>query len=222
MDLLKSDLLKDPIDEISKIYFKKLQQNIPTTFIDDYNAKCSQKFVYTAMHGVGYPYILKGFEAIKLHPVLPVVEQCSPDPDFPTVKFPNPEEGKSCLVLSMKLAEEHGCSIIVANDPDADRLAIAEKDSTTKEWRVFNGNELGSLLGWWTIRCFREKYPDKSLEDCYLLASTVSSKMLKAMAIIDGLNFDETLTGFKWMGRKFKLFFIFLYDKTRLTSLLKR
>lgn len=69
------------------------------------------------------------------------------------------------------------------------------------EWRVFSGNELGALLGWWAIRCYREQYPDRSLSDCYLIASTVSSKMCRSIANVDGLNFIETLTGFKWMGK---------------------
>lgn len=74
-------------------------------------------------------------------------------------------------------------------------------NSSSGEWRVFSGNELGALLGWWSIRCYREQYPDCSLQDCYLLASTVSSKMCRSIAKVDGLNFEETLTGFKWMGK---------------------
>ncbi|XP_058819433.1 phosphopentomutase [Topomyia yanbarensis] len=202
LDLLKSEQLKDPYDEMNKLYFEKLAANVPKIFVTDYNCKSTQRFVYTAMHGVGYPFVERGFKTVGLQPVIAVNEQRDPDPEFPTVKFPNPEEGKSSLVLSMKLANESNCDVILANDPDADRLACAEKNSSTGEWRVFTGNELGSLLGWWSIRCYREQYPDKSLKDCYLLASTVSSKMCRSIANIDGLNFEETLTGFKWMGNK--------------------
>lgn len=154
------------------------------------------------MHGVGYPFVERAYQVAKLRPVNPVIEQRDADPEFPTVKFPNPEEGKSCLVLSMKLAGDVGSDLIIANDPDADRLAIAEIDPRTKQWKVFNGNEIGTLLGWWSIQYFKETYPDKDLSDCYLLASTVSSKMLKSMAKIKGYNFEETLTGFKWMGNR--------------------
>ncbi|XP_058446881.1 phosphopentomutase [Malaya genurostris] len=202
LDLLKSDQLKDPYDAMSKLYFEKLAANVPENFVTSYNAKSSQRFVYSAMHGVGFPFVELGFQTVGLQPVLAVQEQRDPDPEFPTVKFPNPEEGKSSLLLSIKLANESNCDVILANDPDADRLACAEKNSSTGEWRVFTGNELGSLLGWWSVRCYREQYPDKKLEDCYLLASTVSSKMCRSIANIEGLNFEETLTGFKWMGNK--------------------
>lgn len=185
---------------MTKLYFEQLSANVPRSFVTDYNRKSPLRFVYTAMHGVGYPFVERGFETVGLQPVMAVKEQRDPDPEFPTVKFPNPEEGKSALVLSMRLANELGSDVILANDPDADRLACAEKDGSTNEWRVFSGNELGALLGWWSIRCYREQFPDASLSDCYLLASTVSSKMCRSIASIDGLNFVETLTGFKWMG----------------------
>uniref|UniRef100_U5EN07 Putative phosphoglucomutase/phosphomannomutase n=1 Tax=Corethrella appendiculata TaxID=1370023 RepID=U5EN07_9DIPT len=201
--LQKSKQLFDPYDEMTSLYYEKLFKNIPKRFIDEYNNQSENalEFVYTAMHGVGYPFIEKSFEITKLKSVIAVQEQRDPDPEFPTVKFPNPEEGKSSLVLSIKLANERNCRVILANDPDADRLACAEKGHNN-EWRVFTGNELGALLGWWTIHCYREENPGKSLTDCYFLASTVSSKMLRSIAKIEGLNFEETLTGFKWMGNK--------------------
>lgn len=72
----------------------------------------------------------------------------------------------------------------------------------TGNWRVFTGNELGALLGWWSVQYYKEMNPGKDLSNCYLLASTVSSKMLKSMSLIDGFNFEETLTGFKWMANR--------------------
>lgn len=78
------------------------------------------------MHGVGYPFVEKALEIAKLKPLIPVTEQQFADPEFPTVKFPNPEEGKTSLTLSFKLANEKKSSVILANDPDADRLACAE------------------------------------------------------------------------------------------------
>ncbi|KFB53136.1 phosphoglucomutase [Anopheles sinensis] len=201
LDLLLSDKLKDPYDEMVELYFRKLRSNVPAPFISEYNTGSPVRFVYSAMHGVGYPFVERAFECANLPAVIAVPEQRDPDPEFRTVKFPNPEEGKSSLVLSMQLANETGCGLILANDPDADRLACAEKDAKG-EWRVFSGNELGALLGWWSIRCYREQFPDRSLTDCYLIASTVSSKMCRSIANVDGLNFIETLTGFKWMGNK--------------------
>lgn len=129
LELLKSDHLKDPYNQMSDLYFEKLEANVPKSFVTDYNTTSKLRFVYTAMHGVGYPFVEKGFETIGLQPTMPVMEQRDPDPEFPTVKFPNPEEGKSSLLLSIKLANEANCDVILANDPDADRLACAEKDA---------------------------------------------------------------------------------------------
>lgn len=78
------------------------------------------------MHGVGYKFVEKALESVNLKPLIPVIEQRDADPDFPTVKFPNPEEGKSSLTLSFQLANDTKTKIILANDPDADRLACAE------------------------------------------------------------------------------------------------
>lgn len=85
------------------------------------------RIVYSAMHGVGYKYIVEAFKTGNLNDFVVVEEQRDPDPEFPTVPFPNPEEGKSALNLSIKTALENDCTLILANDPDADRLAVAEK-----------------------------------------------------------------------------------------------
>lgn len=201
-DIVYNSLLyHDPLDEMVELYFEKLSEQIPKSFVENYNEKSDIKFIYSAMHGVGYPYVRQGFETVMLKSLIPVREQRDPDPDFPTVKFPNPEEGKSSLALSIKLGEQENSSIILANDPDADRLAYAEKDSNGV-WKVFTGNELGALLGWWSLKSYQEIHPNAKLSDCYMVASTVSSKILKSMARIEGFNFCETLTGFKFMGNK--------------------
>ena len=201
LDALKSPLLSDPFDDMYKQYFEEMLAVFPPKFLE-FNKEAQLKIVYTAMHGVGYPFVERGFELTNLNPVHAVIEQRDPDPEFPTVKFPNPEEGKSCLVLSMKLADAVGSDLILANDPDADRLACAERDPKTNQWKVFNGNEMGSLLGWWSVQYFKEKNPGADLSNCFILASTVSSKMLGSMSRVDGFNFVETLTGFKWMGNR--------------------
>ncbi len=95
------------------------------------------------MHGVGTPFVEKAFKAFSLDPFIPVTQQvnlshdlcissvkCSPDPDFPTVKYPNPEEGANALLLATETADAHRARLILANDPDADRLAVAEKQSS--------------------------------------------------------------------------------------------
>lgn len=201
LDALKSPILRDPFNEMYTKYFEELLAVIPPKFLE-LNEQAKLKVVYSAMHGVGYPFVERGFEVAKLQPLHAVLEQRDADPEFPTVKFPNPEEGKSCLVLSMGLADDVGSDLIFANDPDADRLACAERDPRTGQWRVFNGNELGSLLGWWSVQYFKEKNPEADMSNCYVLASTVSSKMLRTMSRFEGYNFEETLTGFKWMGNR--------------------
>lgn len=110
------------------LYYKKLVGTIPNNVLNEVNAKSDICFVYSAMHGVGYKFVEKALEIAKLKPLIPVAQQQYADPDFPTVKFPNPEEGKSSLTLSFKLANETKTCIILANDPDADRLACAEFD----------------------------------------------------------------------------------------------
>nr|CAD7592928.1 unnamed protein product [Timema genevievae] len=196
--LLTSNLLKDPYSEVWDAYFDHLRGTVVYPMV---NVRSPLKFTYTAMHGVGYPYMKEAFAVVHLQPFLAVSEQRDPDPEFPTVKFPNPEEGKSALDLAIKTADTGGSTVILANDPDADRLAVAEKNVENKSWKVFTGNELGALLGWWSFHCFKNK-TKADLDNVYMLASTVSSKILKSMAAIEGFNFIETLTGFKWMGNE--------------------
>jgi phosphoglucomutase len=99
----------------------------PWNFHYEANGKSDLKIVYTAMHGVGKDAVIRAFDTFGLKPFFPVKEQVEPNPDFPTVPFPNPEEGKGALALSVKTADEVGAKLIIANDPDADRLAAAEK-----------------------------------------------------------------------------------------------
>jgi len=194
-----SNQVIDTFDEISKSYYENLHAVVPKEFLS-MNQKTKCRYVYSAMHGVGYPFVAEAFKVANLPELIPVEEQKDANPDFPTVKFPNPEEGKSSLELSIKLANEKNLTIILANDPDADRLACAEKDPATGAWKVFSGNELGSLFGWWILQC--QKATNTKLDNCYMLASTVSSKILRAIAKKEGFHFEETLTGFKWMGNR--------------------
>jgi len=99
----------------------KIMQNTP-----EFNAKV-KPFVYTAMHGVGYIFAKQLMVNMGFKEPIPVKEQIIPDPEFPTVVYPNPEEGEGALNLSFKTAEANGCDLVLANDPDADRLAMAER-----------------------------------------------------------------------------------------------
>ncbi|CAH1777659.1 unnamed protein product [Owenia fusiformis] len=196
--VLTNPLLKDPLAETSAAYFEDVKS---LCHHRDLNMKTSLKFTYTAMHGVGYSFAQESFKSFGFQPLIPVELQVVPDPEFPTVKFPNPEEGKSALDLSIKTANENDSTVILANDPDADRLAVAEK-LPSGDWHVFTGNEVGALLGWWSWHSFQLKHPEIPGSEVYMLASTVSSKILKTIATSERFNFEETLTGFKWMGNK--------------------
>merc|ERR1712223_20166 len=187
-------------EEFADAYYNTLKSLL---YDETMNSKFDKKIVYSAMHGVGASYIDRAFATAKFAPVVHVQEQRQPDPNFPTVDFPNPEEGKSALNLSMKTAEMNNCIYIMANDPDADRLAIAEY--VENAWKIFNGNEIGTLLAWWQLQVHNKKFGDDETQNqsnLIFIASTVSSKMLGAMAKKEGLTFLETLTGFKWMANQ--------------------
>lgn len=106
------------------------------------------RFAYSAMHGIGYPFAKRVFIEFGLPMFQPVPSQKDPDFEFPTVPFPNPEE-RGALDLAKEFASSHGCDVVLANDPDADRLAVAEKDRSTGEWTVFSGDQIGVMLGSW-------------------------------------------------------------------------
>jgi len=149
--------------------------------------------VYTAMHGVGTETVERvfadaGFEA----PIL-VKAQTAPDPDFPTVAFPNPEE-PGAIDLSLEVARSHSADLVIANDPDADRCAAAILDREV--WRMLTGDELGSLFGEYLATAMPEKYRDRCFAN-----SIVSSSLLSKIAKRHGIEFHETLTGFKWLAK---------------------
>ncbi|GAA6013575.1 hypothetical protein JCM10207_004779 [Rhodosporidiobolus poonsookiae] len=164
------------------------------------NASTPLLFTYTPMHGVGLPFALRALSAFGFpESAISVVDaQKDPDPDFRTVKFPNPEE-KGALDLAIEHAEKVGSKIVLANDPDADRFEAAERQSSG-DWRIFTGDELGALLGAWAFERYRQS--DRPVEKAAMCASTVSSKMLRSMATKEGFVFRETLTGFKWIGNE--------------------
>ncbi|KAI8422777.1 hypothetical protein MSG28_006522 [Choristoneura fumiferana] len=187
------ELVKDCLAEVTEKYLEYIKESVPVAQLL-VNGKAAIKTVYSAMHGVGYKYVVKAFETVNLKPPISVTQQQDPNPDFPTVVFPNPEEPE-CLELSKRLAEENGAKLVLVNDPDADRLAVAEYDDITNSWKVFSGNEMGALLAWWILRHAGTAEGD----DNYVITSIVSSKMLRALVKGRG-HFVETLTGFKWMG----------------------
>lgn len=194
-----SSLRTDPLTQINNCYMEELSS---LCFHRDLNRSCPLKFVHSSFHGVGHFFVQQAFHAFSLPLPIPVPEQKDPDPNFSSVRCPNPEEGESVLELSLRLAERENARIVLATDPDADRLAVAEK-SDRCGWKVFTGNELAALLGWWMFFNWKEAHPDPAdTQKVYMMATTVSSKILQAFARIEGFHFEETLPGFKWIGNR--------------------
>lgn len=158
------------------------------------------KSVYTAMHGVGWQTLKQVFIAAQLAEPITVAEQRDPDPAFPTVAFPNPEE-KGALDLALALAKQTAADVLIANDPDADRLAIA-LPTIANDWQALRGDQIGCLLAWWII----ERSGDQKQIGTYS-NSIVSSMLLEQIAKHAGLNYEATLTGFKWVSRVPNLLF---------------
>ncbi|MFL0457455.1 phospho-sugar mutase [Brachybacterium paraconglomeratum] len=150
------------------------------------------RIVHTAMHGVGTETALAALHRTGFAEVHPVAKQADPDPDFPTVAFPNPEE-PGAIDLALELARTLEADVVIANDPDADRCAAAVLDPHLGDWRMLTGDELGVLLGDHLIR--RHGYAGT------VANSVVSSRWLGRIAQAAGLEAATTLTGFKWIAR---------------------
>lgn len=163
---------------------------------------CDINYVYTAMHGVGYEVLSKTLTKAGLPQPHIVAEQVWPDGTFPTVNFPNPEE-KGALDLAIKLAEAKNAEFIIANDPDADRLAVAVPDSQGN-WKALHGNVVGCFLGWYLAEQYRARGKQGTLA-----CSLVSSPALAEIAKKYGFKSEETLTGFKYIGKVQNLLFGF-------------
>lgn len=150
------------------------------------------RVVYTAMHGVGKDVLTAAFARAGFPPPALVAEQADPDPAFPTVAFPNPEE-PGAMDLAFEAARAVNPDIIIANDPDADRCAVAVPDASVEGgWRMLRGDEVGSLLA--------QHLVDRGVSGVFA-ESIVSSSLLGRIAEAAGLGYEETLTGFKWIAR---------------------
>ena len=154
------------------------------------------KIVITPMHGVGGALLVRVLSEAGFTHVVPVAEQFAPDPDFPTVSFPNPEE-PGALDLAFVTARRVDADIIIANDPDADRCALAVPDpSADGGWRMLRGDEVG-----WVLADHLLGVPSDDPRPTLLVTTLVSSSLLSAMAARRGATYVETLTGFKWLAR---------------------
>ncbi len=168
------------------------------------------RIAYTALHGVGEAVARRALADAGFDDVCSVASQSAPDPDFPTVAFPNPEE-PSALEAVLRLAEDVRADLVLANDPDADRLAVAARHEGAM--RVLTGNELGCLLGHYLLE------RDGGGPDALVLSTFVSSPMLGEIARAHGAVWKATLTGHKWIhdaairGERAGLRFVFGYEE---------
>jgi phosphomannomutase len=187
-DLPRSDDYREAGDDLVMEYVRRTAAVAGTA-----SSGRQPRVVYTAMHGVGWEVARRVFATAGFAEPIPVSEQSAPDPAFPTVAFPNPEE-PGAMDLSFATADRVEADLVIANDPDADRLAVAIP--VEGGWRRLSGNEVGSLLGWRAAE--RARRDDR---DGTLAASIVSSPALREIARVHGLDYVDTLTGFKWVSR---------------------
>jgi phosphomannomutase len=184
-----ADARSEPADAILEAYLAGATRVLST------GTPRELRVVYTAMHGVGSRVVRAALALTDFDAAHEVPEQAEPDPDFPTVAFPNPEE-PGALDLALALASEVQADVVLANDPDADRLAVAVPiDADHRAWRALTGNELGVLLADHLLRR-GEHGPDD-----VLATTVVSSRLLRSMAVEARVAYEETLTGFKWVVR---------------------
>lgn len=161
------------------------------------NSRTKLSIIYSPMHGIGRKFVQGIMHIVGFNNLLTVPEQALPDSDFSTVPFPNPEE-KGALNMAMDLADKVNSTIVVANDPDADRFACAEKNNG--KWKIFSGDELGIIFAYYIMKKYNKNNIDKSKH--VFICTVVCSRMLKALCLKQGYHYCETLTGFKWLINK--------------------
>ena len=193
-----------PANEIPRAAsgWKVLDDSIVTDYLNTVlgqndGAARDLRIVTTSLHGVGGETLARMFREAGFTEVFPVKEQLQPNPDFPTVSFPNPEE-KGAIDMALALAVKEHADLVIANDPDADRCAMAVFDPRTNSWRMLHGDEVGALLG---FAVANSPAVQKDKAGAVMANSIVSSTLLRRIAEQAGLSYSNTLTGFKWISR---------------------
>jgi len=193
-------------DEVAKAYLDQVCPSFPAT-----RDAAWLRFVYTPLHGVAGDLAMRAFEQAGFSLPDVVTAQLRPDPDFPSVLSPNPEEPES-LDLALKLARGSGADLVIAHDPDGDRLAVAVPDpEVTGGWRRLTGDQVGALLGAHLLD------REAGLGDRLVVSTIVSSTLLARIAAAAGARYVQTLTGFKWIARAADAYpgsrFVFGYEE---------
>lgn len=201
-EALEKGLLTIIGTEIDDLYMEQLKaQSIHPEIIKDV-AK-DMKIVYTPLHGTGNIPVRRVLRELGFEQVYVVKEQELPDGDFPTVAYPNPEDEKA-WTLALELAREVDADIVLATDPDADRLGVYAKDQATGEYVSFTGNMSGMLMAEYILR---ERAKSGTMpENPALIETIVTTDMAKAIAKDYGVTLIEVLTGFKYIGEQIRLF----------------
>ena len=193
------------VPDLPRAAYEKAPESVVQAYIEAtariaHPPRAQVNAVYTAMHGVGWDTARQVFEKAGFDLPTLVNAQIAPDAAFPTVAFPNPEE-PSAMHLSYERASKVGAELIIANDPDADRLAVAIPDTGSPDgYRRLSGNEVGAVLGWRAAGIAARAAGDGAPVGT-LACSIVSSPALQAIADAYGLEFADTLTGFKLVSR---------------------
>ncbi len=201
-DAIKAGLYEVIGKEIDDKYMEELKkQIIHPEVIKEMADKI--KIVYTPFHGTGNVPVRRILQELGFKNVYVVPEQEEPDPEFTTLDYPNPEDPKA-FTLALKLAKEKDADIVLATDPDADRLGIYAKNSRTGEYEAFTGNMSGMLIGEYILR--ERKANGTMPENPAFVTTIVTTNLARAIAEDYGLKFIEVLTGFKYIGEQIKLF----------------
>lgn len=189
-------------DEMEDAYIEELKKLVLHPEIIKLQAK-NLHIVYTPLHGTGNVPVRKVLKELGFENVSIVKEQELPDGNFPTVSYPNPED-KNAFALALKLAKEVNADIVLATDPDADRLGIYAKDEATGEYVSFTGNMLGMLILEYQLS--QKKAMGLLSNNGAVVTTIVSGKMAKEITSDYGVDLIETLTGFKYIGEQIKFF----------------
>jgi len=187
-------------DEIDREYIKAVKQQIVNPEIISH-AK-DLKIVYTPLHGTGYMPVTAVLRELGFEHVYVVPEQAKPDGRFPTVKYPNPEE-ESAFAMALELAKEKDADIVMATDPDADRLGLFVK-TETGEYTSFNGNMIGVIIAEYVLH--ERKRQGLLPANGAVVSTIVTTDMVKPICAEYGVKLIETLTGFKYIGEQIKFF----------------
>ncbi|MBQ6538211.1 MAG: phospho-sugar mutase, partial [Eubacterium sp.] len=185
--------------EVDDAYMAELKKNVLHPECIEQTAK-DLKIVYTPLHGTGNIPVRRVLKELGFENVFVVPEQELPDGEFPTVSYPNPEAAEA-FELALKLAKEKDADLVLATDPDADRLGVYAKDSKTGEYVCLTGNMSGSFLADYEIGQ-KLAVEGKLPEDGELIKTIVTTNMVDAIAKHYGVKVTECLTGFKWIGRE--------------------